>query len=310
MSNDTRPVTLVLRGEETGMRRGALAAIWIAAVLLGGCSFPGARPPATTQSPPGNPTAEPGAGTQPTFSVETETSNQEATPAATTAPPGGDRPAEAILILQPGPASHLISPIHVQGIADPTFEQTLVVRLVLIDGTEVASLPATIAADVGQRGPFEADLPFNVPGGGIAFIQVYSQSPRDGGVTHLASVGVTLISSGPATVVPMKAHPEDIAIAQPQSAQSISGGILHVEGIALASFEQTLLIELYDFDGNVVASQPVIVTAPDLGQPGPFVADLPYSVAASGPARVVVRDVSPAYGGDVHLASVDVDLNP
>lgn len=62
--------------------------------------------------------------------------------------------------------------------------------------------------------------------------------------------------------------------------------------------------------GNVVASQAVIVNAPDLGQPGPYAADLPYSAAASGAGRVVVRDVSPAFGGDVHPASVEVDLKP
>jgi hypothetical protein len=231
-------------------------------------------------------------------------------PQAGTTPASGGRPAEAILILQPGPGSHLTSPIHIEGLADPTFEQTLAVRLVLADGTEVASLPATITAEIGQKGPFKAELVFNVPGGGNAFLQVYSQSARDGGVTHLASVGVTLISDGPATVVPVMPHPEDIAIVQPHPAQTVSGGSLHVEGIALASFEQTLLIELYDADGNLVASQPVIVTAPDLGQPGPFVADIAYAVATSGPGRVVVRDVSPAFGGDVHLASVEVDLNP
>ncbi len=292
------------------MRRGALTAICIAALQLSGCNFLGPRPPEPTHPPAAGSTATPRAAARLTFTVESAAATPEAQPEATTAPASGGQLAEAILILQPGPASHLTSPIHIEGLADPTFEQTLVVRLVLIDGTEVASLPTTIAADVGQRGPFEADLFFNVPGGGNAFIQVYSQSPRDGGVTHLASVGVTLVSSGPTTVVPVKAHPEDIAIAQPQPAQTVSGGLLHVEGVALASFEQTLLIELYDADGNVVASQPVIVAAPDLGQPGPFVADIPYSVTASGPGRVVVRDVSPAYGGDVHLASVEVDLNP
>jgi hypothetical protein len=290
------------------MRRGALAAICIAGMLLSGCNFLGPRPTEPTPAAVGP--ATPTGITRPTFAAESAAPTSEAPPEATTAPTSASKSAEAILILQPGPASHLTSPIHIEGLADPTFEQTLGVRLVLIDGTEVASQPTTIAADVGQRGPFEADLSFNVPGGGNAFIQVYSQSPRDGGVTHLASVGVTLVSSGPTTVVLVKAHPEDIAIAQPQSAQTVSGGLLHVEGVALASFEQTLLIELYDADGNLVASQPVIVAAPDLGQPGPFVADIPYSVTASGPGRVVVRDVSPAYGGDVHLASVEVDLTP
>jgi hypothetical protein len=263
-----------------------------------------------TQPPPAAISTAPVQASRPPLTPESVGPTPTSPSEAATPPAGTAQPPEAILILQPGPASHLTSPIHIEGLADPTFEQTLVVRLVLADGTEVASLPTTIAADVGQRGPFEADLPFNVLGGGPAFIQVFSQSPRDGGVTHLASVGVTLISGGAITLVQGKAHPEDIIITQPQTAESINGGVLHVEGVGVASFEQTLLIELYDADGTVVASQPVIVGAPDFGLPGPYTADLPYRVTTSGPGRVVVRDVSPAFGGDVHLASVEVDLNP
>lgn len=292
------------------MGRGALAAICIAGMLLSGCNFPVSRPSEPTHPATTGPGASPMAATRPTLTAESAAAASDVPVEATSAPAGRDPSAEAILILTPGPGSRLTSPIHIEGIADPTFEQTLAVRLILIDGTVAASLATTIAADIGQRGPFQADLSFDVPGGGNAFLQVYGQSPRDGGVTHLASVGVMLVSSGPTAVVPVRPHPEDIAIAQPRPAQTIRGGLLHVEGFALASFEQTLLVELYDADSNLVASQPVIVAAPDLGQPGPFVADMPYSVTASGPARVIVRDISPAYGGDVHLASVEVDLNP
>lgn len=293
------------------MRRGVLSAIGIAAVLLSGCNFSGPQPPEPTLAPTAvPPPAVPTTTPEPTFTPETPTPTSEASPEATTAPISGGQPEEAILIFEPGADSLLTNPIHVEGLADPTFEQTLVIRVVLADGTEVATQPTTITADVGQRGPFEADLYVNSSQGGNAFIQVYSQSARDGGITHLASVGVVLGSGGLAVVVPGKPHPEDIVIAQPQTGQTIGGGMLHVEGIAVASFEQTLLIELHDADGNVVASQSVIVNAPDLGQPGPYSADIPYSVTTSGPGRVVVRDVSPAFGGDVHLASVEIDLNP
>jgi len=290
------------------MRRGALTTAWIVIVLLGGCNFPGPQPAEPTALPP---TPMPPAATatpppEPSPTLESATPTSEAT-----APPvSGAQPAEAILILEPGPASRVTSPVHIAGLADPTFEQTLVVRVLLVDGTEVATTPVTIAADAGQRGPFETDMFLNVPGGGNIFIQVFSQSARDGGTTHLASVAVVLGQGGPAMVVPGRPHPDDINIEQPSSGQTISAGMLHVQGIALASFEQTLLIELHDADGNVIASQSVIVNAPDLGEPGPFSADIPYSVSAPGPGRVVVRDLSPAFGGDVHLASVEVDLNP
>jgi hypothetical protein len=83
-----------------------------------------------------------------------------------------------------------------------------------------------------------------------------------------------------------------------------------VEGIALASFEQTLVVEVPDSEGNVVGSQPIIVQAQDWGEPGPHSADVPYQVEAAGPGRIVVRDPSVAFVGDVHLASVEVMLEP
>lgn len=218
--------------------------------------------------------------------------------------------AEAILIQEPGPGSRVASPLLVRGLADSTFEQNLVVRLLADDGAELAFTAVTIAADLGQRGPFEATLPFTVSGERQAFIQVYASSPRDGGITHLASVGV-ILTDGPAQIRPAPADTaERILITQPLLAAEISGGVVQVAGVGVAGFEQSLLVEVLDENGRVLASQPVTVNAPDLGQPGAFSADLAYSVAAAGPGRIVVRDISPAFGGDAHLASVEVTLSP
>jgi hypothetical protein len=192
--------------------------------------------------------------------------------------------------------------------ADSTFEQNLVVRLLLDDGSQLAFAPTTIQSEMGQRGLFELELSFNVEGERQGFIQVYASSPRDGATTHLASVGVTLASSGPAETRPVTMQQERIAIYQPAPAQTIGGGVAHVEGFALASFEQTLVVEVFDVDGKKVGMQPVIVQAPDLGIPGPFSADVPYEGASAGPGRIVVRDPSPAFEGDYHLASVDITL--
>lgn len=213
------------------------------------------------------------------------------------------------MLLAPGPASRLVSPLHVAGVADPLFEQTLDVRLVAVDGAEIASGTAFIAADVGQRGPFEGDLPFSVSAEQNALLQVFARSARDGGVTHLASVGVTLAASGPAQIVAWSPYPEQIVIQQPASGASVSG-TLHVEGVGTASFEGTLVIEAFDADGNLLASQPVITAAPDIGMPGLFAVDLMLPSGLTGPGRVVVRDPSPAFGGDVHLASVEVRYGP
>jgi hypothetical protein len=83
-----------------------------------------------------------------------------------------------------------------------------------------------------------------------------------------------------------------------------------VEGFGLASFEQTLVVEVQDENGVVVGSEPVMVQAPDLGFPGPFSVDVPYTVSQSGAGRIAVRDISPAHGSDTHVSSVEILLEP
>jgi hypothetical protein len=195
--------------------------------------------------------------------------------------------------------------------ADSTFEQNLVLRLVLDDGTELALLPTTIQSELGERGPFRGEIPFTVSAERQAFIQVYSTSARDGGITHLASVGVMLAPSGAANIVPGQDHPEDIFIESPTLGATLSGGTIEVVGFGRAGFEQTLVLEVYDEDGTLVGGPvPVMVESDEPGMPGPFRGVVAYRVTAEGAGRVVVRDISPAFGGDAHLASVEVRLRP
>jgi hypothetical protein len=240
---------------------------------------------------------------------------------ASTEPPGGlatasprprrpELPDEAILILEPGSGSIVVSPLHVAGLADTAWEQTLSVAILSDDGQELAGGIAMITADLGERGPFALDLPFGVTETRKGFLRVSHSSPRDGGLLHLASVGLTLAPEGEETVMPQEAHPEDLVIFSPEPGVSIQGGTLHVEGFGIARFEQTLLVQVLYEEGTVLGSQSVIVDAPEWGIPGPFVADIPYTVTAEAAGRVVVRDISPAFGGDIHLASVEIRLLP
>jgi hypothetical protein len=214
------------------------------------------------------------------------------------------------MILSPGPGSVVTSPVTVSGIADPTFEQTIVVRIFTIDGTELALVPTIIQADLGNRGPFSVEIPFAIGADTNGFIQVFVQSARDGGIYHLETVGVMLSASGPASVVAAPAYPEQIYIEVPAMGQIIAGGIVQVSGFALASFEQTLVIEVYDQIGSLVGSKPIMTSAPDIGLPGPFNDTVTYVVAGSGPGRIVVRDPSVAFSGNYHISSVEVTLAP
>jgi hypothetical protein len=272
--------------------------------------------------PDDTPTPPPTDTPQPTDTpAATPTPEATDTPAPSPTPPATDTPAvtptvdvidqpEEIFIRQPGPGSRVTSPVTVAGMADSTFEQNLVITIIFDDGTELLTVPTTIQSELGQRGPYSIDIDFEVSEERQAFIQVYSTSARDGGITHLNSVGVTLAPSGAEDIRMVDEHPERLTILQPQNASTVSGGVVQVEGFGLASFEQTLVIEVLDEDGNVLASTPVMVDAPDLGMPGPFSAELTYAVSASMPGRVVVIDPSAAHGGPSHLSSVEVTLQP
>jgi hypothetical protein len=226
-------------------------------------------------------------------------------PAAATTVESG----EAIMILNPGPGSRITSPLRLSGYADTTFEQNLVVKILADDGSTLALAPTTIQSEMGKRGYFEIELPFTVTGDRQGFIQVYAASPRDGGVTHLSSVGVILSESGPEDIRLGGFHPEQIRLTD-YPISFVSGGVAHIEGIGVASFEGTLLVEIYDEFGALIGSLPVMVNSPEPGVPGTFSADVPYSLAAAGFGRIVVRDVSPAFGGDTHVISVEVRIEP
>jgi hypothetical protein len=217
---------------------------------------------------------------------------------------------EVIMILEPGPGSTLTSPLRILGMADSVFEQNLSTRLVLDDGTTIAEGFVTIQSPLGQRGAFEGELEFSIDQKRNASIQVFSQSARDGGTTHLSSVGVTIAPDGPAQILAQAPMPESIQIFEPVAGSAFSSGSAIVSGFGIASFEGTLIVEVIDVDGTLLAQQPLIVNAPDMGLPGVFQIELEFAVDQEGPGRVVVTDPLPVFNGIGHVVSVEVLLIP
>lgn len=248
---------------------------------------------------------------------------EASTTAAATATPDVAVVPEAIYISAPGPGSHLTSPLHVEGFAGPTFEQHLVIQITDANGGVLATQPTIIQADAGSAGPFSADLAFSVPSDQPGRLSVYDTSARDGGLLHLASVEVQLLTSGAAVVEPAAEHPEVHIILQPAPAATVSGGTLHLEGFSDYVFEGNLNVWLCGeggvstvadvicgTDDNIIASSFTTMSAPDIGLPGPFTLDLPYSVSSPQSARLVVYSTSARDGGILHLATVPLTLNP
>jgi len=100
---------------------------------------------------------------------------------------------EAIQIQSLAPGASLSrGTLTISGYAAPTFEQTLSVAILDENGQVVGSGPVTIHADAGQAGPFDGTVTYTVTHEQPGSVQVYVTSARDGGITHLTSVDVTL----------------------------------------------------------------------------------------------------------------------
>jgi len=236
--------------------------------------------------------------------------------------PGQPQVVEAVLILTPGNNSSVASPVRVSGDADPTFEQNLVIEITDASGAVIAKQSTTIQGIGAVRGPFDAQVPFNVSTAGPGRISVYSTSPRDGGLVHLASEEVMLSTEAVAKPVAGQTHTETHVILEPAPQASISGGHLHVSGFSDYVFESQLALVLCGEGGsgapdpvcgtadNVLATGTAMLNAPDVGQPGPFAGDLTYQVSTTVHARLAVYSRSARDGGIVHLSSVPVQLAP
>ncbi len=131
-------------------------------------------------------------------------------------------------------------------------------------------------------------------------------------LTHAAPTAFPAQSPLPATPEPRPTSPpgalppEAILILDPGSGSSITSPV-RVSGEADPTFEQSLVVQITDAEGAVVATVPVQIAA-EAGQRGPFSVDVSFSVSANQPGRVSVFSASARDGGLIHLASAEVTL--
>ena len=103
---------------------------------------------------------------------------------------------EAISIQSPTRSVTVTTPLTVSG-TGAAFEQTLVVRVLDATGYEIGLGNAMIDSPLGEIGMYTGTISFTVPANTQpGRVQVYSISPSDGAIEHLASVVVTLAGSG------------------------------------------------------------------------------------------------------------------
>jgi len=100
---------------------------------------------------------------------------------------------ERIQINAPASFTVVYSPVMVNGVGQATQHNQLGLRVRDQAGNEIGTGSASVSGALGARGPFTGSVAYALSGGSQpGRIEVYDTSPRDGNVTHLSSVEVTL----------------------------------------------------------------------------------------------------------------------
>ncbi len=269
--------------------------------------------PATQISPP-TPTQYPVQPTEtifPTISLDTEVIIPEL---QYTEIPPVNLAEEAIWIQSPLPGEQVSDEILLQGIADPTFEQNLGIRLVDENGSELFRGSTIIKSEAGTRGGFSETIDISGTPTQPAILQVFSSSPKDGSVTHLSSVVVHL-NSGDSSNTNTNSINERINITGITQPSSSSDHEVNITGNAWGSFENTLNYAVCgEISGNTLdlicgstenrlIDGVLITNASDMGLPGNFEISLPNTNTFPPSATIVVYSVSPMNGAIDHAAS-------
>ncbi|KPK92634.1 MAG: hypothetical protein AMJ88_10450 [Anaerolineae bacterium SM23_ 63] len=220
---------------------------------------------------------------------------------------------EQLRIYQPGPGSQVVSPFRVAGWGGPSYKDRVRMRLYGEDGRVLAEGTTWlhVLEGVAQAGRFYGEVPFEIHGvaeAGRLEISMYSY--RDGQLSHLSTVDLTLLSVGNPQVYYATDGPEKLTIFSLREESIIEGGRVNVQGAGWVNTDLPLTVEILDRHGDILGSAQVYLDAPAIGQLGTFQVEVPYETKLSQWARVAVSEHSADIPGLIHLTSVEVWLKP
>ncbi len=237
--------------------------------------------------------------------------HSDAGEAPTPTPSGVLLPPAQLTVFRPGPSSQVVSPFQVFGRGGPSYNERVTIRLYGENGRLISERVTYLLVFPGRAGNFVAQVEFDTPYvAETARLEVSTQDPRYGRLAQLASVDLVLLSVGTPRVHPQLEGPEKLAILSPPEGALIQGGVVQVRGAGWAASDQPLTIELFDRNGSSLASQPISLDAPAIGQAGSFAVDLAYQIPFSQYGRLALYERSAGIPGTLHYSSVEIWLQP
>ena len=234
-------------------------------------------------------------------------------PTATLLSPIVPLPTEQLKIFSPGPASQVTSPFRVAGWGGPSYKDRVKLRLLGENGRVLSEGSAYlhVLPEVENSGRFYLEVPFDISlVAEAARLEVSMHCYRNGQLSHLNTVNLTLLSVGSSLIHPAINGPEKLAIFYPRQEAVIEGGQVTVFGAGWVDSDLPLTIEVLDTNGELLGSSQVYLDAPVIGQLGTFQVDVPYQITFPQWGRIGVSEHSTDIPGLIHYTSVEVWLKP
>jgi hypothetical protein len=220
-------------------------------------------------------------------------------------------PIALLNIYHPGPNSRLSSPIKISAYAFPGDQGKVTLQLWGEDGRLMAEQLIQLGNASGGVS-FTSQIPFEINSAGESTLLTLTSYDSYGRKIAIASVPLILMQIGDSEIEQPGFGKEPFVVSSLPAGTAVSGGTLHIKGVAHPFSTSPLIIELIKTNGGVVASKQVSLAAIPSGEDyASFAVDIPYNVTQNTPIRLSLRqsmDHAPFL--DMALSSELIILQP
>ena len=221
-------------------------------------------------------------------------------------------PFAVLRIDRPGRMSKVVSPLKTELGVTPGADGKVHLDLIGEDGRYIFRQVLSYGNYQGKSIGITPEITFDIDAVSELARLVVTIYDEFGRVRHLTSTDIILLSIGENEMVPTSGQREAYIVRSPKAGDVITGGVVHLTGLARPVNDSPLIFELIDETGKVVGEKLISVEPPsgDLSHT-PFTVDIPYNVSEPTPVRLTMHQESTSrIPGPVELASLELILAP
>ena len=211
-----------------------------------------------------------------------------------------------IQFISPGPMSRVVSPISLRINIKVGESEKMQVDLFGEDGRLLSRTVKKVPTS--NQGILQSvKIPFEIPATAEVGRITISTLDKEDRIQALNSVRVLLLSSGENEITPVGNPSEPVGMVSPVAEESVSGGVLTVQGDVWPFSLQPVIFELVAPGGKSLGLR--ILTVETIN-PQLFDTTIPYKVTEPTSARLIIRQDDDRMQGLYYVYSQLVLLNP